>query len=386
MRSFSNKAPAVPISSAPHQAPPPNIMGFAMTPRTFRHFLWGIQGIFWMLWALLAYNSEPALNSVHGPAVFVACHVPLLMAMVYINYLWLIPRWLAPGQYRRYFLAVFVLIALSQGLRWVLEVYVMREVVLPPERWPMTLALACILLLGSTLFKFVEGWFQVSQQQTALQNEQLRSELRFLRAQVNPHFLFNTLNNLYTLTLTQDARAPQMVAQLSELMRYLIYDSRTTRVSLLRELELMRSYVTLQQLQHEEEMNVDLYFEGVKTHHQIAPLLLISFVENSFKHGDLATNPKGWIQVSAIIEDEHRLQLVFANSKRPEAVPPPAPHGIGLDNARRQLELNYPGRHRMKITHTPQEFRVELEITLTEADHVPTPLSSLPLTPDPTSA
>jgi hypothetical protein len=326
--------------------------------------VWGLQVVFWLLWVLLAYHSEPAQQSQHGPSLFVLTHVPLIMGAVYLNYFGLIPRWLARQQYGPYALALLALIMATHGLRWAIEVYVMQEASILLTRWPLSLGLSFILLIGSTLFKFVEGWFHVSQQQVKLQNEQLRSELNFLRAQVNPHFLFNTLNNLYTLTLTQDQRAPQMVAQLSELMRYLIYDSSTTRVKLLRELDLLRSYIELQQLQHDEAKNVDLYVEGVKNQHQIAPLLLITFLENSFKHGDLATNPHGWITVSAVVEEDGRLQMTIANSVRPTTTQSTVPAGIGLDNARRQLELNYPESHHLHVERREDEFRVELTIDL----------------------
>lgn len=343
-------------------------MGFALTPHNFRYFLWGVQATFWLLWCLLAYHAEPAQRSQAGPLWFVMAHLPIMMGAVYLNYFWLIPRYLARRQYLRYGLAMLLLLGTAQGLRGVVEQHGLQDTQLFAERWPLSLALSGILLLGSTLFKFVEGWFQVSQQQVQLQNEQLRSELRFLRAQVNPHFLFNTLNNLYALSLTQDPRAPQMVAKLSELMRYLIYDSRTTRVKLQRELDLLRSYIELQQLQYEGEMNVDFYTEGVKNQHWVAPLLLISFLENSFKHGDLATNPKGWIALSVVVEGQC-LRVSLANTTRAPA--PAGEGGIGLENARRQLLLNYPGRHHLEIMRGEGEFRVELEIELEEPDALP---------------
>lgn len=349
-------------TASPSSPNRPLILGVHLTPQNFHRFLWGLQVVFWLLWILLAYHSEPAQQSEHGPALFVLAHVPLLMGAVYLNYFWLIPRWLARQQYGRYALALLTLLVSTHALRRFIEGYVMQEESILLTRWPLAIGLAFILLIGSTLFKFVEGWFQVSQQQVQLQNEQLRSELNFLRAQVNPHFLFNTLNNLYTLTLTQDRRAPQMVAKLSELMRYLIYDSSTTRVKLSRELDLLRSYIELQQLQHDEAKNVDLYVEGVKNQHHIAPLLLISFLENSFKHGDLATNPMGWIAVSLVVEDDHRLCVSFTNSIRGQGTDDEIPRGIGLDNARRQLELNYPGRHQLHIERREAEFRVELVV------------------------
>lgn len=346
----------------------PYIMGMALNAKTFRTFMRGLQLTFWLLWFLLGYNSQIAQTSHSGPLAFAIGHIMILMGAVYINYLWMIPRFLAKRKYLTYLVLFLGLIMLCQGLRYLSEVYILQEKDPFFSRLPMAVGLSFMLLIGSTLFKFIEGWFQVSQRQVQLQNEQLRSELQFLRAQVNPHFLFNTLNNLYSLTLIQDARAPKMVAQLSELMRYLIDDSSTTRVKLLREVELMRSYIALQQLQHEEEKNVDFYVEGIRNRHQIAPLLLISFLENSFKHGDLATNPEGWIAISAIVEEDNQLHISFRNSYRYSHMPTPEVHGIGLKNAQRQLELNYPNRHKLEIEKRPDEFRVDLYITLDLAE------------------
>ncbi|MEM9983922.1 MAG: histidine kinase [Bacteroidota bacterium] len=378
---FSYKADLINDESS-LKAAPPYILGLNLNARSFRYFMVGLQITFWGLWLLLAYNSLPAQSSTYGPFAFASTHILIFMGLVYINNAWLIPRLLVKRKYLGYFLAFVGLIAFGQVLGYYLDVHVLRHSPIFPNRIPLSLALITLLLFASTLFKFVEGWFQVSQQQVELQNQQLKSELRFLRAQVNPHFLFNTLNNLYSLTLVQDHRAPKMVAQLSELMRYLIYDSSTTRVNLLREMELMGSYIALQQLQYDEEKNVDFYFEGIRNQHQIAPLLLISFLENSFKHGDLATNPEGWIAITAIVEEDNHLHLSFCNSYRPSQAAAQQKGGIGLQNARRQLELNYPDRHTLQLEKRANEFRVDLRIELDLVDrpgsHLAPDFSAIP--------
>lgn len=341
-----------------------DILGINLNERTFKYFLWGLQLTFWSLWFLLAINSEPAQRFPKGPYTFAFAHLPVLMAAVYFNYFVLVPYFLARRKYFLYILSIIGLLLCSQGLRYSVDLFILGYDETFFMRVPLGTTLAFFLITISTLFKFVEGWFHVSQEQVQLQNEQLKSELRFLRAQVNPHFLFNILNNLYSLTLVRDERAPKVIAQLSEMMRYLIYDSSTTRVTLLREIELMSSYIELQQLQFDEEKNVDLYFEGVKNTHQIAPLLLISFLENSFKHGNLSTDSDGWISVSAIVEDDHKLSLSFRNSYRPGSRPSEKGEGIGLKNAKRQLELNYPDKHQLSIQTSADEFRVDLFIEL----------------------
>ncbi|MCI4671434.1 MAG: histidine kinase [Bacteroidia bacterium] len=340
------------------------ILGLDFKPQNFRYFLWSIQVTFWLLWFLLAFNSYPAKFCKYGPLVFAFSYLPFLICEVYFNYLVLVPRFLAKRKYGIYFLSILGLIVSFQLIRFYVDHILFDNAEIFKKRLYMGVALSFFLLTITTMFKFVEAWFKMSQLQVEMQNEKLRSELQFLRSQVNPHFLFNTLNNLYSLTLVQDERAPKMVAQLSEMMRYLIYDSSTTQIKLWREIELMNSYIELQQLQYEDERNIDIYFEGIKNKHLIAPLLLISFLENCFKHGDMATNREAWISVSAIIEEENELHLSFANSYRFSSSEDATEGGIGLQNAKRQLELNYPERHKLEIIRGSDEFRVELHIEL----------------------
>ncbi|MEO0640349.1 MAG: sensor histidine kinase, partial [Bacteroidota bacterium] len=209
-----------------------------------------------------------------------------------------------------------------------------------------------------------------------LQNQRLQAELKFLKTQVNPHFLFNTLNNLYSLALLKDDRAPQMIAKLSEIMRYLLSDTRVVHTKLSREMELFQSYVDLHQLQDDEAKNVDIYTEGIRNKHQIASLLLINFLENSFKHGDLNENPQGWIKVSTVVNESDVMHFSLSNSVSPyQSDSQTTDTGIGLSNARRQLELHYPKKHQLQIHADDGVFSVELEVDLSDPQDTP-PISS----------
>ncbi|MEL6625157.1 MAG: histidine kinase, partial [Bacteroidota bacterium] len=251
------------------------IMGIALTRGNFRNFTILIQVIFWCFWSVLAYSSSPAQASPIGPTLYVLQKLPLMIAGVYFNYMVLIPHLLEKKRYLAYLLAAGGLIAGLIMLRyWVdTEINGMAADQLPD--WQVPIFAITIVMIGSTLFKFAEAWFSITQQKTELQNQRLQAELKFLKTQVNPHFLFNTLNNLYSLALLKDDRAPQMIAKLSEIMRYLLSDTRVVHTKLSREMELFQSYVDLHQLQDDEAKNVDIYTEGIRNKHQIASLLLI---------------------------------------------------------------------------------------------------------------
>ncbi|MEL6132012.1 MAG: sensor histidine kinase, partial [Bacteroidota bacterium] len=351
------------------------IMGINFGRNNFYHFLSLLQLIFWSFWLILAYSSIPAQSSSSGPILYALHKILIMMAGVYFNYFVLIPRLLEKNKYLSYILSICLLISFLISLRYVIDIPLLWVDSEALPRLPVPIFVISIVLIGSTLFKFMEAWFSMTQQKVALQNQRLEAELKFLKTQVNPHFLFNTLNNLYSLALLKDDRAPQMIAKLSEIMRYLLSDTRITKVKLVKEMELLRSYIDLHQLKEEKTQNVDVYVEGVKNKHTIASLLLINFLENSFKHGDLDSNPQGWIKVSTIVDETDTLHFSLANSISYQAHPyyPPAhapesTHGIGLTNAKRQLELHYPDRHQLQITAKPDHFKIELSIDLSQEE------------------
>lgn len=352
------------------------IMGIALTRGNFRNFTILIQVIFWCFWSVLAYSSSPAQASPIGPTLYVLQKLPLMIAGVYFNYMVLIPHLLEKKRYLAYLLAAGGLIAGLIMLRyWVdTEINGMAADQLPD--WQVPIFAITIVMIGSTLFKFAEAWFSITQQKTELQNQRLQAELKFLKTQVNPHFLFNTLNNLYSLALLKDDRAPQMIAKLSEIMRYLLSDTRVVHTKLSREMELFQSYVDLHQLQDDEAKNVDIYTEGIRNKHQIASLLLINFLENSFKHGDLNENPQGWIKVSTVVNESNVMHFSLSNSVSPyQSDSQTTDTGIGLSNARRQLELHYPKKHQLQIHADDGVFSVELEVDLSDPQDAP-PISS----------
>jgi LytS/YehU family sensor histidine kinase len=190
----------------------------------------------------------------------------------------------------------------------------------------------------------------------------INTELVYLKSQINPHFLFNTLNNIHTLVYTQAPTASEAVMRLSSLMRYMIYESNASTVPLSIEINYLKDYINLQQLRYEASPIVDLQVEGdIETCH-IAPLLFIHILENCYKHSPPRLEP-GAIKMRVAVK-ENFLIVTFQNpmgNKRVNLLEEPG--GIGLVNVKKRLQLLYPNQHSLDINKTDKVFTVELKIT-----------------------
>jgi two-component system sensor histidine kinase AlgZ len=299
------------------------------------------------------------------PGVLIPLFFNLLLS--YFNYGYLLPRWLDRQRTGRYLLKFCAAFALCI----VLKVQALRYFTLAtvPHTYLYSLVFV-ISSMGGTLFvvlfigllRFWINWFALEAKTKALENEQLHSELRFLKAQINPHFLFNTLNNLYYLAYTQSPKTPEVVAQLAQMMRYLLEDSNQPTVPLSQEIEFMRSYVSLEQLRLNYPAAVDFSVMGEPAGVCVAPLLLMTFLENAFKHGVHDGDPAAWVRVGLRVSPS-TCEYTVANGRRParSAVPQP---GTGLLNVRRRLALAYPDRHELQLTEAPDQFYVHLTLYL----------------------
>ncbi len=218
-----------------------------------------------------------------------------------------------------------------------------------------------IIMFAATVVIF-KKWYINEQQRKNLFQEKLEAELSLLKSQIHPHFLFNTLNNLYALTLIQSKEAPDIVLKLSGLLDYMIYKSNDRFVSLDKELQMLESYIELEKLRYNKRLDFDYQLKGEPGSLKIAPLIMLPFIENSFKHGagNDRTNPKIRIKIE-IGNDCLTLQVVNSirgEKKKDESLG----EGIGLKNVRRRLELIYPDDHKLEIRESEIEFEVNLEI------------------------
>lgn len=196
---------------------------------------------------------------------------------------------------------------------------------------------------------------ELQQKELLLQHHQ--SELSFLRSQVNPHFLFNSLNNIYALVYQGSPQALTAIAGLSDLLRYMLYDT-TERVPMEKELDYIKKYIDLQKLRFEQTIKAEIRTTGNNASVDIPPLLLIPFVENAFKHGDFTNAGDG---LSVTVHTTDKKTWFHCHNKKGSQLKDAA-GGIGLDNVKRRLQLLYPGRHVMTIENGTEHFTVNLEL------------------------
>lgn len=216
--------------------------------------------------------------------------------------------------------------------------------------------------LLAIIIKIFKWWYLDQQYKLQLEKEKLASEIKYLKAQIHPHFLFNTLNNLYALTLKKSKDAPDVVIKLSNILDYMLYHTGAERVSLEKEIEILNSYIELEKIRYGERLEFDFQINGNTGTYQIAPLILFPFIENAFKHGasEDTSNPKVLVNLSI---NEEKLELNVENSIPPGKKPEPDNgNGIGLRNIRRQLSLLYPESHNLDVSVEESRFLVTLNL------------------------
>lgn len=221
-----------------------------------------------------------------------------------------------------------------------------------------------IVFLGSTLIEV--GRFASKKEKQAIQweKEKLETELKFLKSQINPHFLFNTLNNVYSLTLMQDPKTPESIMQLSEILRYMVYDSNEAEVPLKSEINYIESYVQLKLLKDSRGMDVRLNLDRSAPDLKVAPLLFITFIENAFKHSHIENLKGGYIAIDLQIAGR---EVIFKvdNSVPQRTFTKDKVGGVGLENIRKRLNLLYPeGKHILEIKKEDDSFSVYLKLNL----------------------
>ena len=227
------------------------------------------------------------------------------------------------------------------------------------------------VLLGITIMiKLIKRWWQKHTETEQLAKEKAEAELQLLKAQVHPHFLFNTLNNIYFFTLSDSHKAAEMIGKLSTLLLYFLNECNRPLVLLEKELGMIKDYVSLEKIRYGDDLNIVLEVRGNCTNKMIAPLLLIPFVENCFKHGASKMLNRPFVELCITVEN-NTLQLFIRNSKPELPAPSKTTGKIGLKNVNKRLQLLYPIGHQLRISDEKDIFTVFLEIPLTNLSIIP---------------
>jgi len=211
------------------------------------------------------------------------------------------------------------------------------------------------------MIQVTQRWQRAEKRSKESDLEKLNAELAYLKLQINPHFLFNTLNNIYSLASVQSTQTPAAIIKLSEIMRYVIYDAQADFVPLDKETEYIKNYIELQKMRSNDKLDLNFETRGDLSAHQIAPLLLLSFIENAFKYG-VSNHERSNINININVNNA-TLKMVVINTifNRPDHN---HVNNIGIPNSRRRLELLYPGKHVLNVNRDEHTFTVDLKVEL----------------------
>lgn len=339
-----------------------NIFRKVIKNRIFQHIL------FWCFSLLILVNvlkvsAEIKQIDLIYTALF---HVPIVL-IVYFNLRVVFPVFLEKGKYFLYGIIVLAAVAADSGFyillfdSWIDHILSGYYFIAYYSFWDISLYFVVYLFLTS-LLRLARGWFQLQE----IETEKTLAELKALKSQVNPHFLFNSLNSIYSLSRKNSPKTPEKIIQLSELMRHIIYESEADFIPLSKEVEMIRNYIELQNLRTSEKEKINMEIIGDIENKKIAPLIFLPFVENSFKHGLKSGADKAYVTIKIEVSGKI-LTFEIENSKgQSTGMNDLKYQGIGIGNVKKRLELIYPGSHHLKITDDKTKYKVNLRLQLKE--------------------
>ena len=309
--------------------------------------------------------------------IYLSSHIFLAYALIYF----VIPKYLLKQKYWPTAVLTIICFLLTAFISTVLTIFVIDNLRLymmgadyatgPFRKTTISFHLAMLAGLRGGLtvggiaaaIKLMKYWYVKEQRNLQLKKENAESQLQLLKAQVHPHFLFNTLNNIYSFTQNTSPVAANMISGLSDLLRYILYDCNLPLVPLSKELKMVKDYINLEQTRYGNRLEVHLDVPANTNDMYVAPLLLLPFVENCFKHGTSNVLEEPWMNLQVTLE-QNTMQMKLVNGKANGNDSLPARPGIGIINVQKRLELLYPGKHQLAITNDADVFVVNLKIEL----------------------
>ncbi|TSE04180.1 sensor histidine kinase [Aquimarina algiphila] len=337
--------------------------------------------IFWVL-LFISLPILAALNdgSVKKTVISGLSFLPAQLLASYFLVYYQVPKLLFKKKYLKFgvsfLISVYVLLVLSKLLNMYLtEIFAPKyfeykslfEIITAPFHLAVVYfpsVYVFVFLMFTT--KAFKDRFEERHQLEVLQKEKANTELKFLKAQTNPHFLFNTLNNLYSLTLERSEKAPEVVLKLSDMLDYMLYQCKDAEVPLKKEIDFIQDYIDLESLRYGNKLTLDFTHHLHSPNVMIAPLILISFVENAFKHGASNNLNNSVIKIELTTNQDQLCFKVFNTLplNKQNDIENESHSGIGFSNSQRQLELNYKNNYNLKSTKTDIDFQIILNINL----------------------
>jgi len=342
--------------------------------------------VFWVFWwiffgILYAYTAKVTLLpnlkrlpiSMVDSLFFLFPHMFLAYTLMY----YVIPKYIFRGRYWKAAALVLCFFFLTACFSALIGTYLLPwlrfHLFAIPYDFPTNSSYLMSLLAGlrgaitvggiAAAIKLMKYWYGKEQRNLQLQKENISAELQLLKAQVHPHFLFNTLNNIYSHTQQHSPVASTMITGLSDLLRYMLYEGSQPLVPLSKELKMLQDYMNLEQIRYGNKLELFIDLPRDTKGLYIAPLLLLPLVENCFKHGTSHVLEQPWVNIQIFIRDK-QLQMKLLNGKVHVAETHTMPKGIGISNVRKRLALLYPGKHELTITEEEEVFIVNLKVEL----------------------
>lgn len=348
-------------------------VGSVRISRLWQHVLFWTVAYFIMIviygYSKTTYWMAARNNLIYGPVQVI---------YFYILAYWLVPKFLMKQKYLQFFFLLAVVFIGAIYFTRIVDVafvdpYNIRilgesSVWYPSEAttfWDKVVSRYYFFgaLKGVNLIVWIALAIKLFKQLMERRNAALQAELNFLKSQIHPHFLFNTLNSLYALTLIKSDQSPDVVLRLSELMRYMLYECNTERSLLLKELRILKDYIELEKVRYEDRLDFSFSINGEISDQQIAPLLLLPFVENAFKHGAGERPGDVWISVDLQVQ-RNKIKYKVSNSKPESDDEPVNPGHLGLANLKKRLELLYPGAYELRFIDEEAMYLAVLELDL----------------------
>lgn len=321
----------------------------------------------WLLlffgWYYFRFQDYPA----HKAGLITLIKTADLAIMVYATNYWLIPRLLYKKKYILFGSAFITLVFSFSLLKMYIEGQIMHRSDLIDiwsnfkVRFYDNVIPHFLLVSTGAAFKLLIDYAHAQQRLVEISKEKSETELNFLRSQINPHLLFNSLNAIYFLIDRQNVEARQSLLQFSDLLRYQLYDCNADTVEIEKELAYLQDYLTLQRLRRDHQYEIQMNIGGAVNGFRITPLLLILFVENAFKHLSHHSDRRNFVQVD-LHRDPGIFRFTVENSKEGRAGPAAPAGGIGLNNVKRRLLLLYPGKHELNIHDNDTTFKISLNL------------------------
>ena len=305
-------------------------------------------------------NENPQIKPFHIPFF-----LNYAIAAFLINY-YLLPKF----YYQKQYLYFFIGISLTITAVIVMEESVLEKIYFPDTKgrgfpgvfYSLFDVLPIIVILSG--FKFAWDALRKQREVETLREAVQESEMQFLKSQINPHFLFNNLNNLYAYAIEQSPKTPQIILELSAVLRYMLYECKEAYVSLAKEVEQLENFTRLYQLQIEDRGEVRFQTDNIRPSYQIAPLILIVFIENAFKHSQASQSDNIKIDIGVELKDNGVLHFYCKNNYQEVTNTDNLSNGIGLENVKKRLALMYPDTHQLQINKTDEVYEVSLILQL----------------------